>query len=174
MVYSLRGGILTSYNGTLTNGSRLTGKGTLKMSNGDMYTGEMVNMQAEGNGLFKYADGWTYYGELSQNKRHGIGIYEKMNQALYSGQFQNDLMHGYGNFTSPERNTYQCQWKQGQRQGHCTTYFENGDIEIGLWSNDLKEGTHFGSLKKYKKFLARYYEKGKQIGKNELMSPTVP
>ncbi|TNV82726.1 hypothetical protein FGO68_gene826 [Halteria grandinella] len=157
---------MVKFNGTLKNlRPDIAGEGTLQWQNGERYEGQMINMKAEGFGHFKYENGWYYYGDLYHNKRHGIGIFEKPDFEAYSGHFQNNLMHGYGNFTSPVGITYQCEWEKGNRSGLCTTYYVNGDIEIGLWKNDLREGKHYLSLKDPDtKYVIRSYEGGEQLG----------
>ena len=44
--------------------------------NGDVYTGELLNGEADGEGTFKWTDGRTY-----------------------QGGFKNDLLHGQGKFS---------------------------------------------------------------------------
>ena len=69
-------------------------------TNGDTYTGTMVNGEPHGEGKMVMADGTTYEGRWAKGKHSGPGVKIWMDGITYNGQWENGMMHGQGKYTS--------------------------------------------------------------------------
>lgn len=98
---------------------------------GNIYEGQRDEQgRRHGQGKFSFADGSVYQGEWHEGLRQGIGMFQtvatqSLGATTYKGQWINDLKHGHGKY-----------WD------------ENGDVIVGTWQHDKKNG------------LCRIYKKG--------------
>ncbi|KAK2197248.1 bifunctional DENN domain [Babesia duncani] len=65
--------------------------------NGDVYTGELVDLLRHGHGCYVTSDGSNYKGEWARDKRHGVGtLVSTRDNYMYSGSWKFDYKHGHG------------------------------------------------------------------------------
>lgn len=114
--------------------------GELKLSNGDMYFGTLLNNTPEGSGKYIWADGCTYEGEWRRGMRHGDGNILWTSGAIYNGEFLGGYMHGNGTYVGPDRLTYKGRWKLNLKHGLGYQTYPNGDIFEGSWIQGMIEG----------------------------------
>eukprot|EP00162_Nutomonas_longa_P013400 comp21557_c0_seq1/m.47237 comp21557_c0_seq1/g.47237 ORF comp21557_c0_seq1/g.47237 comp21557_c0_seq1/m.47237 type:complete len:786 (+) comp21557_c0_seq1:92-2449(+) len=84
------------YNGPFVQGRRHGLKGQLSFPDGNIYTGEFVNGQAQGQGDMVYPNGARYLGEFVQQQRHGHGTMIFKSGERYSGGWEANVRHGPG------------------------------------------------------------------------------
>jgi hypothetical protein len=53
----------------------MTGRGTEKWRNGNVYEGLFKDYYRHGQGTYRWADGSVYDGEWCQNNKHGKGTF---------------------------------------------------------------------------------------------------
>jgi hypothetical protein len=70
--------------------------GTLRFSNGDIYTGEFNYGKPNGKGAFTYGNGDSYSGIVAEGQRHGSGTYISAAGDKYVGQFSEGKFDGLG------------------------------------------------------------------------------
>ena len=108
------------------------------------YEGEFKNDNLDGKGKYYYKNGESYDGQWLNGKKHGKGIYYYKNnkddrylKKKYEGDFINDLFEGQGRYNYENGEYYIGQWKNGNREGEGTEFFENGTIKRkGIFIND--------------------------------------
>lgn len=88
--------------GKFVNGSLVFA--SIRYSNGETYTGDILNEEGfgkywakSGSGTYTYANGQTYTGNWKDSKRHGHGsLTDKNGVVIYSGEWVNDTKKGGG------------------------------------------------------------------------------
>ena len=68
------------------------GKGVLKLSNGDFFTGNFKNGQIHGYGEVIYANGARYVGEFKNHNFHGKGTYTHADGTITVAKFKKNKM----------------------------------------------------------------------------------
>jgi hypothetical protein len=116
--------------GTLTNGAyycgwfqnwRPHGKGQIRYTDGDEYTGDFLYGYRWGYGIYKYkASGDRYEGNFVQSRLEGKGTYYWAIGDRYEGAFENGKIHGQGKSVWDDGREYEGDWVQGQMQGYGT------------------------------------------------------
>lgn len=137
--YDVKNGIESgTYTGELLNG-KPNGQGTFKSNNSEYtYTGEWKNGVPNGqgvaytnvsNGIGNFPPTWgTYRGSFSNGKPHG------------SGTFQGEVRYDEYNPPYEDVFTFVGTWKNGNRSGVGTETYPNGDILVGPYIDDTKNG----------------------------------
>ncbi|HNR07617.1 MAG TPA: caspase family protein [Saprospiraceae bacterium] len=131
------------YSGEFVN-TKIHGKGTLWMSNGNIYTGEWVQNYREGRGKMVFKNGDTYTGEFLRSKLHGTGTMQYSLGGQYSGEWKSDLPDGKGKYTYANGETYEGLLTEGRRNGYGRYHYSDGSVYDGQWRDNLREGQ--GSL----------------------------
>ena len=68
------------------------------MSNGAIYTGELLNGMKDGYGQQVWQDGSKYDGQWLQDQANGHGTLIHADGDIYEGQWLNDKAHGHGTY----------------------------------------------------------------------------
>lgn len=89
----------------------------IEFTNGDKYSGNIVNGGKKGQGIYIYSDG-----------------------GKYAGGWNNDLKAGYGTLIWAEGNKYTGYWKDNKQNGIGTLIWAAGSIYEGEWKNDHAVG----------------------------------
>ncbi|ORY40155.1 histone H3 K4-specific methyltransferase SET7/9 N-terminal domain-containing protein [Rhizoclosmatium globosum] len=132
---------------------------TVYMVNGDRYLGEWFANKKQGNGTYFYnATGSLYEGEWHNDMRNGFGTFATPitepphnNSPTRSPHNNNAPTHlqTVPSSTIPAtprkrrrnpRAVYAGQWKDDNRDGRGTYFYEDGSWYEGLWKEDQKEG----------------------------------
>lgn len=90
------------YDGEWNNDGRKHGFGTLKMSDGTVYTGKFENGFCSGHGVLRFPNGDVYEGEFASGKYGGYGVFTRCDGMKFEGQFKNGLVEGNGLITFPD------------------------------------------------------------------------
>ena len=148
-------------------GLRPDGHGTYTYSNGDIYTGRMVNNSFNGRGTWYYArgnhtatglwengvlvitdnptffgNGTTYTGDYSPGKYslgipNGKGTITYANGSVYTGEIKDGELSGQGTNTLATGDIYVGEFRRNQRNGSGTLTYVNGDVFTGLFTLDV-------------------------------------
>jgi hypothetical protein len=121
--------------------SLLNGKNvTLKLTDGSIYSGSMVNGKRHGVGILESADGSCFSGSWRNGLRHGHGSY-RCHYLTYDGNWTSDRMFGhcYINRFSDGKYTGTCE-EEGKYSGYGVMDYHNGSHYIGQWLNGFRHG----------------------------------
>jgi len=112
----------------LTDGSMYTGQLLRGLPDGDglkvwpdgrRYQGEFQGGSAHGTGTCFLADGSKYVGPWMHDLPHGSkGFIHLANGDFYLGEFVDGMEHGEGTLTMPGRSTYSGQFRSGAKSGY--------------------------------------------------------
>jgi hypothetical protein len=141
------------YEGDFVDGIR-EGRGSLLWPDGTKYWGNFRRDKIEGEGEFIWSNGYYYKGSIKNGIFNGKGQLKGSNGSRYNGEFVNGWYHGKGKFTwgdtgsnnvnSKNKNNYQesytGQYVKGKKQGKGQYQFENGDLFIGNFENNVANG----------------------------------
>jgi hypothetical protein len=83
------------------------GNGTMKYSNGNMYTGEWLDDRFDGVGEYIWADGRRFIGGFKSDKIEGRGTGFWPDGRIYEGEYKSDLAHGHGLVTLPSGRSFE-------------------------------------------------------------------
>jgi hypothetical protein len=88
--------------------SGFTGKGRMKMQNGDLYEGDWKNGWMTGNGIYINVYGEKYEGQFKQGIRNGWGTcsYTDIGGSKYVGNWKHGLQNGQGTLYSSDGSTF--------------------------------------------------------------------
>ncbi|HBE12529.1 MAG TPA: hypothetical protein DCY74_00020 [Clostridiales bacterium] len=114
------------------------GKGKLTCADGMVYEGDFVNDSITGTGKFLYANGDTYEGDVANSKRQGIGLYTwKESNDRYYGNFSHDVRAGKGFYTYANGDVFDGTYENGIKKEGVMTW-ANGDTFWGTYENDCR------------------------------------
>ena len=114
---------------------------TITYSNGDIYTGEIVDGCRHGHGVMAFsATGDIYEGYFQKDEITGTGIFKYSNGDIYEGSFLNSLKHGAGKFTYANGNSYEGNYANDVRNGKGVFKWSSGASYEGEFADDLKNG----------------------------------
>ncbi|KAJ3191063.1 hypothetical protein HK101_008111 [Irineochytrium annulatum] len=112
-----------------------------------VYEGERnAESQRHGHGRNVFTNGDIYEGNYALGERNGPGVYKwKAGGARYTGEYMGGSRNGNGFFVYPDGSKYRASspggFMDGKRHGIEGIYsYANGDIYVGGWKNDLKDG----------------------------------
>ena len=94
------------------------------------YSGYWVNDVPSGEGSMVMTNGEFYIGEISNGKKNGNGTltFAKDDERLsYTGDWTFDEMTGQGTMIWKNNDTYSGNWIYGKRSGHGTFTYFNGE-----------------------------------------------
>lgn len=112
------------------------GHGTLTLSNGRIYVGQVRDGKPNGQGVMTYPDGQKYVGEFLDGLRHGQAIVTFADGRKFVGEYRDDKRNGQGILSSLNGEKYVGEYRDGEKNGQGTAYLANGDIQSsGLWAN---------------------------------------
>ena len=117
--------------------------GTLRFSNGDIYTGEFNYGKPSGKGAFAYGNGDSYSGTVVEGQRHGSGTYTSAAGDKYVGQFSEGKFEGVGTYYFLANNrsrgdTYVGEFSSNTFNGQGRYTHSNGQIFVGSFVNGRK------------------------------------
>jgi hypothetical protein len=117
--------------------------GTLRFSNGDIYTGEFNYGKPNGQGAFTYGNGDSYSGTVAEGQRHGSGIYTSTAGDKYVGQFSEGKFDGAGTYYFLANNrskgdVYTGEFSSNTFNGQGRYTHSNGQAFVGSFSNGRK------------------------------------
>ena len=94
---------------------KLSGKGRVIYSNGNVYCGQLNHHKHEGKGILIWPDGRRYAGTFKQNQFDGYGSYILTDGSRYDGYWQDDKQHGEGTSTAIDGTVTVGQWHLGKK-----------------------------------------------------------
>jgi hypothetical protein len=120
----------------------------LKLTSGDIYTGEMKNNRPNGQGTLIVGPGkWEgdiYEGQFKEGYFHGQGTLimgpGKWEGDIYEGQFKEGYFHGQATYTHANGNIYKGQYKKGKRNGQGKFYYNDGTVYVGNFIDGRQNG----------------------------------
>uniref|UniRef100_A0A6C0I6S1 MORN repeat-containing protein n=1 Tax=viral metagenome TaxID=1070528 RepID=A0A6C0I6S1_9ZZZZ len=158
MMYSLNGigrmvflnedGVDKIYNGQWRN-DYMTGRGTMKFSNGDIYEGDFVVDKMSGHGKLTYKNGDVYDGNWANDRPNGIGTYTydvsqvlpgHYDRAKYVGHFLDGKFHGQGRMEYTHGEVYEGEWANDNMNGLGQKWFYDGSTYEGNFVNGIIHG----------------------------------
>ena len=108
-------------------------KDTIKLADGSVFEGEIVNGVPEGYGKQTMPNGDEYIGYFIKGKRNGVGKLYKKNGLLYHGNFQNNKISGFGVMKHTNGDEYSGMFKNGSYNGQGKLFRANGTVDEGIW-----------------------------------------
>jgi hypothetical protein len=116
----------------------------LKLSDGNIYTGEFKNNYPNGKGTLIFGpgqwEGHKYVGQFKDGYFHGQGTYTYSSGYIDRGEFRDSKLHGEATqIMGPGKwygDRFFGNFKNGQRQGFGTYSFLDGRKNIGEYKND--------------------------------------
>lgn len=128
----------TNYTGNFHMGIK-QGNGILKNKE-FTYEGEFYNDLFSGKGTLTLSNGDIFKGSWKDGMKHGKGKLKEKNGLIYEGHFKNNEKSGEGIMVWPDKRRYEGQWKKGKKHGiGLYTYFDKskGRLRTGKseWDN---------------------------------------
>jgi hypothetical protein len=117
-----------SYSGAVVNG-KYQGLGVYKFANGDNYEGHFQDGKYNGSGIYTFKSGDKYEGFFQDYKLNGSVIVTYANGDRYTGQYVNDKRVGQGIYTWADRSIYRGNWVAGLPAGSGEFKDPNGNVE---------------------------------------------
>ena len=142
---------LTSETITLSNKSS-TSSSTID-SDGNLYSGELLNNVPHGKGTSYLKEGGKYEGQWINGLYEGQGTLVLANDNIYVGTFSKGFIHGEGKMFYPDGSYYKGHYEYGIREGFGLLYIDKNNKYEGYWSNGLRNG-------KGKAYINGLYRKG--------------
>ena len=136
---------ITYSNGDVYTGAMLdflrNGKGLMTYkSSGDTYEGDFVNDELTGKGKFVFSNGDTYEGDVVNGKRQGYGTYKWADGSSYEGEFSANRKNGKGTIVWADGSSYVGDFVNDVKSGTGTYLFSNGDVYVGDFAEDRRTG----------------------------------
>ena len=160
------------YEGTIKH-NRYNGKGSLRLLNGDVYSGNFVNgeitegmatyndgstykgafkdMNRNGNGEYRFTNGDKYVGNWVDGKMHGTGRLTFAGGGYYNGGFHKDVFRGNGFLKFADGESYKGEFLNGKFHGQGVYKYADGSIKHeGQWvEGNFKPSTLWGKINKW-------------------------
>ena len=119
----------------------MTGVGTRRWPNGQVYEGEHFRGERHGFGTLVEADGATYTGDWQEQRRHGNGKYTSSGSAYtYEGGWSRHHFEGRGKYSTPDGATFDGTFLAGQRHGAGVDIGSDGFRYTGGWQEGVRHG----------------------------------
>jgi hypothetical protein len=127
------------YTGEFANGSMTRGR--LRLADGSVYEGTMVNGKYDGYGIRRGADNDFYEGEYKAGVRHGFGMHRWPSGATYEGYYEDGLESGKGRYVfAGGDKTYEGNFVKGNFHGYGVMVWDNGYRYEGQFVNGERQG----------------------------------
>jgi len=107
----------------------------IKLRNGSLYEGDLVNGKPHGKGKIISKSSDIYEGDFVNGKRHGKGKYTWVNGEVYEGDFVNDKRHGKGKYTWASGGVYEGEWVKSKQEGRGKYTAPDGKVREGIFKN---------------------------------------
>jgi hypothetical protein len=136
-IYGEIGEVVLAIVGECISGNCENGKGSIKYSNGDKYTGDFKNAQPDGQGIFTQISGTVYTGSFKNGMYNGLGTLEYPNYGVYIGNFVDNEKDGKGKLTELNGDYVDGEWKNNKLNGQGKYYFKSTNTLIeGIFKDD--------------------------------------
>ena len=119
------------------------GRKTIKYSNGDVMTTDLVGGIATGNCTIKWSNGAIYEGDIVNGVLTGKGKMTEVEGYVYTGDIVNSEYHGKGVLTYPNGNKYTGQFKDGLFDGEGVFEAENATFT----GDFIKDKADYGTIR---------------------------
>ncbi len=129
-----------SYTGSLVDG-RKHGKGRFNWVGGQWYEGDWVNDQAVGYGVIRFAGGNRYEGAVLDGEPNGRGTQVFPSGDRYTGDFVRGVFHGRGSYAWKSGNRYDGAWNMGKKHGQGRLVWASGEGWEGEFRDDQQTDT---------------------------------
>jgi hypothetical protein len=113
---------------------------TIVLPDGTKVTSDMDSNGLNGSAKIQYSNGDSYSGEVVNGLKSGNGQYTWANGCSYNGDWANDTMHGSGTYTfsaSDEGDSLSGSFSNGVPDGQCTYSLKNGHSYKTTWSDGI-------------------------------------
>lgn len=117
-------------------------KGRIEYPDGIVYKGEITLDSPDGQGVLTLADGTSYEGVfMMDGLPSGEYTVNYVNGDIYTGMVINGMPNGNdANMTYANGDEYWGDFLNGKRSGNGMMVYHNGDMEDGIWENDVYIG----------------------------------
>jgi hypothetical protein len=113
-----------------------TNQGTLKLSKGQAYIGQLRDGKPNGFGTMTFPDGQKYIGQFVDGLRNGQATVTFADGRKFTGEYRDDKRNGPGTLVLPNGEKYVGEYRDGEKNGQGTSYLANGEIQSsGSWAN---------------------------------------
>lgn len=131
----------STYTGETDPSGILNGRGLLRWTNGDEYTGNFSNGLFDGQGRYTSPDLYTHVGEYRNGRAHGFGVVTYVTGDKYEGDFVNGDIEGEGTWKSDDGSLYSGMLRRGGvRHGKGEFSLPNGDEYRGEFKDGMMHG----------------------------------
>ena len=124
-----------SYTGMLVDG-RKHGKGRFNWVGGQWYEGDWDADRAVGYGVIRFAGGNRYEGAVVDGEPNGRGTQVFPSGDRYTGDFVRGVFHGRGSYAWKNGNRYDGGWNMGKKHGQGRLLWADGDGWEGEFDDD--------------------------------------
>jgi len=111
----------------------------IKLPDGSIYSGDLVDGLFEGNGKQYWLNGNYYEGEFKKGVYNGFGKLATQ-EFTYEGFFSDGLMNGEGILIFSTGDTMYGLFKNGYMNGMGKIEYQNGDIYEGYIADNIRDG----------------------------------
>lgn len=120
--------------------NKLYGDGVYMFRDGTLYSGNFVANLPDGKGTVNFSNGDSYEGGFRAGKRSGKGKYFWKKGDSYYGDFANDRFNGKGDHETVTKSFFKGEFKNGTRSGKGWMTYSNGDVYRGDFKNNQRDG----------------------------------
>lgn len=107
------------------------------------YEGQFKSGKKSGHGSIRYSNGAIYTGDFLEDLRYGTGTYAGSDGSSYHSSWDSDLPHGQGTKVDSLTNSMTGQFTYGRMTGIFNITHRNGDLYTGDIVKELREGKGF-------------------------------
>jgi hypothetical protein len=118
--------------------SQETGKGKLSYANGQVYDGDWVDGKGTGNAEMLFPNGNKYAGKALDGKPDGFGKMISANGDVFEGIFKDGRFEGKGKFRWASGDTYDGEWANGKPHGRGEYIWSSGERAVGIYKDGVK------------------------------------
>ncbi|MEP6647097.1 MAG: hypothetical protein ABJC12_08400, partial [Saprospiraceae bacterium] len=117
-------------------GNCQTGIGKFRFRSGAIYEGQMVYGRLNGKGSLKYTNGDIYTGSWKLNKREGVGILTTKDGLSYNGTFSDNQLNGQVKVLDSKGGYFEGNWVNGISEGDGRYITADGTSTNGSWAEN--------------------------------------
>lgn len=132
----------TTYRGAFVLGKSgaVSGSGTVEWTNGESYTGMLVDGRKHGKGRFNWVGGQWYEGDWDADRAVGYGVIRFAGGNRYEGAVVDGEPNGRGTQVFPSGDRYTGDFVRGVFHGRGSYAWKNGNRYDGGWNMGKKHG----------------------------------